>query len=212
MELMGLAWIFYGVAFAAFAIYVFGIGLSGFIRKRPLVFASRQLMWFMFAIFAPTIIMIFSLFLGSRKYISSFSVGMFVFQLGMMVIMVFILWRQMSGYMIFGVSDETFREALTSALNKLNLPFQETVSKIKLTSLDADLQAVVASWMGTAQIRIKQLQHARYAKDIAKAMDEYFKTNTVKVSYIAFTVYLLLGGLMAIFIGFAIFSGFLFRF
>ena len=212
MELMGWVWILYGIAMAAFAIYTFGIGLSGFIRKRPLVFASRQLMWFMFAILAPTIIMLLNLLFEDRKYFSLFSVGMSIFQLGMMALMIFIVWRQMSGYMIFGVSDETFREALTHALNKLNLPFQETVSKIKLTSIDADLQANVASWMGTAQIRIKQLQHVRYAKDIAKAMDEYYKTNIVKVSYVAFIVYLLLGSLMAIFIGFAIFSGFLFRF
>ena len=212
MKLMGWVWIFYGVAIAAFAMYTFGIGLSGFIRKRPLVFASRQLMWFMFAVFAPAIVMIFSILLESRNFLSLLSVGMSIFQLGIMAIMVFILWRQMSGYMIFGVSDETFREALTNALNKLNLPFQETVSKIKLTSIDADLQAMVASWMGTAQIRIKQWQHIRYAKDIAKAMDEYYKTNAVKVNYVAFTTYLLLGGLMAVFIGFAVFSVFLLRF
>lgn len=120
----------------------------------------------------------------------------------------------MTGYMIFGVSDETFREALTSALNKLNLPYEETISKIKLTGLNADLQAAVASWMGTAQIRIKQWQHVRYAKDIANSMDDYYKNNSVKVNNIAFIVYLILGIFTIAFVfAFAIFGfGFLFRF
>jgi hypothetical protein len=214
MDIISWVMIFYSVAMTAFAVYTFGIGLSGFIRKRPLVFASRPLVWFMFTILAPAMIMIVGLSLASRKDLSLSCVGMVIFPLGMMAIMIFILWRQMSGYMIFGVSDETFREALTNALSKLNLPFQETVAKIKLTSLDADLQANVISWMGTAQIRIKQWQHARYIKEIAKAMDEYYKTNPVKVSYVAFMVHLLLGGLlvMAAFIGFSIFFASLFRF
>ncbi len=212
MELMGWVWIFYGVAFAAFALYILGIGLSGFIRKRPLVFASRQLMWFMFAIFVPTIVMLLNILFEDRKYFNLFLFGVSIFQIGMMALMVFVLWRQMSGYMIFGVSDDTFREALTNALNKLNLPYQETVSKIKLTSVDADLQATVASWMGTAQIRIKQWQHVHYAKDIANGMDDYYKNNVVKVNNFAFVFYLIFGSLMVVFIAFAIFSGFLFRF
>ena len=212
MKLMEWTWIFYGIAFTAFALYIFGIGLSGFIRKRPLVFASRQMMWFMFAMFAPTIIMLFNILFEDRKYFSLFLVGMSIFQIGMMALAVFVLWRQMSGYMIFGVSDETFREALANALNKLNLPYQETVSKIKLTSIDADLQAVVASWMGTAQIRMKQQQHIHYAKDIANAMDDYYKNNVVKVNNFAFIFYLIFGVLMVVFVSFAMFSGFLFKF
>jgi hypothetical protein len=128
-----------------------------------------------------------------------------IIQTAMLILLFFVFWRQMTGYMIFGVYDETFRDALTSALNKLNLPFQETISMIKLTGLDADLQAAVAAWMGTAQIRIKQRQHVHYTKDIAKAMAEYYANHVVKVNNIAFIVYLLLGILMLGFVvGFGI--------
>lgn len=189
--------IFSGIAISALSLYIFGIGLWGLIKKRPLVFSARQFMWLMFAVFVPLIGMIFTILFEDRKYISLSSIAMIVFQIGMIALMVFILLRQMSGYMIFGISDETFREALTYALTKLNLPYQETVSKIKLTSIDADLQATVASWMGSAQIRIKQSQHAHYVKDIANEMNDYYKNNRVKVNNVTFTIYLLLGLLMA---------------
>ncbi len=209
MKLMEWAWIFYGIAMSALGVYTFGIGLWGLIKKRPLVFASRQLMWFLLAILAPTIAMLLNLLLQDREHLGLFLVGLSIFQVGMMALVVFIIWHQMSGYMIFGVSDDTFQEALTKALNKLNLPYQETISKIRLTSIDADLQANVVSWMGTAHIRIKQWQHVLYIKDIANAMDSYYKSSIVKVNNTAFIFYLLFGVLIIVFVVFAAFSGFL---
>ena len=196
----------YGLVAIAFGVYISGIGLWGLTKKRPLVFPARQLMWFMLAMYVPATIQSFvPLFTFSgRSEGSIFNLGFWVFfpvfQVIVMALLVYVLWRQMTGYMIFGVSDDTFRNALTSALNKLNLPFQETISKIKLTGIDADLQAAVAAWMGTAQIRIKQREHVHYTKEIANAMNEYYKANTVKVNNLAFIIYLLLGILMIAFI------------
>jgi hypothetical protein len=220
MSMMMWALPLYGLIMIAFGLYTFGIGLWGLLKKRPLVFAARQLMWFILAMYVPVTINSFvPLFQFSGRgdgiFDSGFWIVLPIFQVLMMVLLVFVFWRQMTGYMIFGVSDDTFRNALTSALNKLNLPYEETISKIKLTSLNADLQAAVAAWMGTAQIRIKQREHVHYTKEIANAMSEYYKDNVVKVNNIAFIVYLLLGIFMILFvIAFAIFgmSFFFFRF
>ena len=48
-----MKWIFplYGIVTTAFSLYVFGIGLWGLVKKRPLVFAARQLMWFLLAMY-----------------------------------------------------------------------------------------------------------------------------------------------------------------
>lgn len=213
MDIMKWVFVLYGIVMIAFGLYTFGIGAWGLIKKRPLIFAARQLMWFLLALYVPQTIQSLVPLFDSWGRSDPFFTIMPIIQIAMLVLLVFIFWRQMTGYMIFGVSDETFREALITALNKLNLPYQETISKIKLTELDADLQAAVASWMGTAQIRIKQWQHVRYAKEIAHAMDDYYKNNPVKVNNIAFITYLLLGILMIIFvIAFGFFgSGFLFR-
>ncbi|HUN24553.1 MAG TPA: hypothetical protein PK299_15595 [Anaerolineales bacterium] len=215
MDIMKWFFILYGIVMVAIGLYAFGIGAWGFVKKRPLIVAARQLMWFLLAIYVPQTIQAFVSLPSFWGRGDLFFTIIPIIEIVALVLLVFIFWRQMAGYMILGVSDETFREALVSALNKLNLPYQETISKIKLTGLGADMQVVVASWTGTAQIRIKQWRHVRYTKKIALAMDDYYKNNPVKVNNSAFIVYLLLGILMIVFVvvvAFGFFgSGFLFR-
>lgn len=200
----------YGIILSIFGLYITGIGIWGLLKKRPLVFSARQLMWVLFLAYVPGLIQSFlPLFTWRSSTFSSFNwftVFMPFIQVALMSLLVFIFWRQMTGYLVFGVSDDTFRDALLSALNKLNLPFQERLSKVKLTSLEADLYAVVAEWMGSAQIRIKQPQHTQRVRDIAKAMNDYYATVPVKVNNIAYILYLLLGLLMLLLlIGMAVF-------
>jgi hypothetical protein len=200
MNVINWVFVFSGITVMAFGIYTFGIGVWGLVKNRPLIFATRQYIWFLFAMIAPVVVVLSNNIFEEREHVNLFLVSMSIFQAAMLVLMAFILWRQMSGYMILGVSDETFRNALLNALNKLNFPFQESISKIKLTSPDADLQATVASGMGTAQIRIKQQQYIRYTKDIANAMNEYYKSNPVKVNNFTFIIFLLLGILTIAFV------------
>lgn len=206
-------WIFvlYGIVLTIFGLYVAGIGVWGLIKKRPLVFSARQLMWVVLLAYLPSVIQSFIPLFTSRGSIEWFEIFLPFIQVAVMAILVFIFWRQMTGYMVFGVSDDTFRDALFYALNKLNLPFQEMLSKVKLIGLDADLYAVVAEWMGTAQIRIKQRQHTQRVIDIANTMNDYYASTPVKVNNIAYMTYLLLGLLIiALLIGTAVFMSELF--
>ncbi len=182
-----------GFTITIFGIYLIITGLWGVIKKRPLVVPASHYLGFMFAIFLLGLVLTFVPFLSSWKHRDSFlSTAPFV-NLAMIILMIFMLRRQMSGYTVLGIYDDTFREALTSALTKLNLSFQENISKIRLTDLNIDLQATVASWMGTAQIHIKQSHSSRRIKDIANAMNDYFVNTPVKVNYFAFITYLILG-------------------
>ena len=182
-----------GFVITVFGLYLIYVGSLGLVKKRPLLFPSRHFMVFMFFIYLLGLIISFQPLFESRRFRDPFlSIAPFV-SLVLIILMAFMLRQQMAGYTILGVYDDTFREALTFALKKLNLPFQESISKIKLVELNADLQATVSSWMGTAQIRIKQSQHSRHIKNIAAVMDEYYKDNSVKVNYLAFASYLILG-------------------
>ena len=125
-----------------------------------------------------------------------FSVGMPMINIVLFALLIFIFWRQMSGYFVYGIYDETFHEALVASLNKLNLPFEETVSKVKLKSLDADLHVAVTSWVGTAQLRIKQVKHQKVASEIASEMKKYFISHPVRVNNVSFIVNLIMGILM----------------
>jgi len=195
-----------GFVATAFGLYLIYIGLLGFIKRQPLLFPSYHYMSFMFSIFLLLLIFSFLPIFESQTYGNPlFSIAPFV-NLAMIILLVVMLRQQMSGYMVLGVYDDTFREALTFALQKLNISFQEHISKIKLIELQADLQATVASWMGTAHINIRPSQHAHYAKSIATTMDEYYRGGSVKVNYLAFISYLVLGVCVLILIAVMVFS------
>lgn len=203
---MKLYLLLYGIVMLAFCLFILWIGARGLLKKRPVVIPARHFMWIMIAVYFP---MLYSSFVGFFETSGS-SHGSFnpielvlpVINLLLMVILVYVFWRSFTGYLLFGVSEEGFRAALTSTLNKLNLPYEETISKIKLTSIGTELQAAVHGWVGTAQIRIKQRTHFLYTKEIAKGMDDYFKGNAGDTKKIIFVVYLLLGVLMIVFLAF----------
>ena len=206
---MGMYWrlVFYGVVMVIFGLYTIGLSLLGLLRKRPLVFASRQLMWVLFLAFLPNLVTSFEpLFTDWGQGDTALLITLPLISLSMMVLLIFVFWKQMSGYMVFGIYDETFRDALTTALQRLNMPFQETISKIHLVELDADLQVAVSAWMGVAQIRIKQSKQAQYVKQIAAEMNKYFEATPVKVNNLTFIVYLILGILMLILAAVVVFS------
>ena len=52
------------------------------------------------------------------------------------------MYFTLPGYTMFGITDTSFREALLAALEKLQLPYEEVVSSIRLTSIEADSSGV----------------------------------------------------------------------
>jgi len=107
------------------------------------------------------------------------------------------MYFTLPGYTIFGVTDTSFREALLAALQKLQLPYEEVLSSIRLTSIEADLQVSVQSWVGSGIIKIKQRKHRSQLTEIVTAMNEHFRTSSVSTNLITCIIYLVMGILMA---------------
>ncbi len=181
------------IVYIAFGLSALGTGLWGFIKKRPLIFPARYLMGLVIAWITPTTLRMIN-FLFDPSLENELITCVFPLAvIGSFALLIYIFWRQTPGYILLGVSDESFRNGLTNALKQLNFPFEESVSKIRLTSLKADLQVSVSAWMGTAQMRIKQPESAGYTEDIVIAMNEYFQDNAVSVNNTAFVSELLIG-------------------
>ena len=149
------------------------IGIRGVVTKKPFLVPLRS--------FYKVSIPVFIVAAGGLIFYGSFELGfagiapllIFLLVSGVMFLM---LWMQTEGYSAFGVTDESFQDSLHSALNKLNLPFEETIYRIRLTSIEADLHASVQSSLGCAQIKIMHPGHRSTLKSIVDAMNEYFKT------------------------------------
>jgi hypothetical protein len=184
---MSNLWMF-KVATGIFAIPYFMIGIRGVLTKKPFIVPLRHFILIvsipLFIAAAGESIFFYSQFNSTfnTPFNSSFDglgfaviVLLIIFLLGFGV-MFLMLWKQTGGYSAIGVTDESFQDSLRSALNKLNLPFEETIFRIRLTSIETDLHASVNSSLGCAQLMIKHPGHRSTLKSIVDAMNDYFKT------------------------------------
>jgi hypothetical protein len=104
----------------------------------------------------------------------------------------------LKGYAAYGITDTSFREALLAALEKLQLPYEETLSTMQLTTIDADLQVSIQSWLGAGMIKIKQREHRSLLAEIVTAMNEYFRVSTTPAKLLTCIFYLIMGVIMVI--------------
>ena len=98
--------------------------------------------------------------------------------------MILMVWYSLRGYITYGVTDGSFREVLLAALEKLQLPYEESFSAIRLTSIQADLQVSVQSWIGTGIVKVKQRAHRSTLREIVNTMNEHFRTSSVSTNMI----------------------------
>ena len=189
------------ILFGIIAIFFLAIGLKGILTKRPFLISNRWLLSMMFVIFIPAILLSFPY--RFHRDFNSISAMDWLSPLlyGFILLM---MWYQLKGYVAYAVTDTSFREALLAALQQLQYPHEETLSTIRLTSIEVDLQVAVQSWMGAGVIKVKQRKHRSVLREIVNAMNEYFHTSSVSTNMISCVFFVVMGVFMVIFaIGFS---------
>ena len=177
------------IIFGITAVFFLVIGLRGIITKRPFLVSSRWLLLVIFLAFLPGISMIF--WPVSMPFIIKW-LNPIIFTVALVT-----MYFTLPGYTIFGITDTSFREALLAALQKLQLPYEEVLSSIRLTSIEADLQVSVQSWVGSGMIKIKQREHRSQLTEIVAAMNDHFRRSSASVNLTTCIIYLVMGILMA---------------
>ena len=181
--------VLFPMVFGFIAIFFFGIGIRAILTKRPFLISNRWLLAMMFVVLVPAIVSSFRSFSGEiMGWMTTLLPG----------VILLMMWYQLKGYVAYAVTDTSFREALVAALQKLQLPYEESLSVIRLTSVDADLQVAVQSWMGTGTIKVKRREHRSVLKEIVIAMNDYFRTSHVSTNLISCVFLMILGVVMAI--------------
>ena len=170
-------------------IFFFAIGIRAILTKRPFLVSNRWKLLMMFAVFIP---IIFRFVLRPLDGIMGWTNPILF---GIILVM---MWYQLKGYVAYAVTDVSFREALVASLQKLQMPYEESLSVIRLTSVDADLQVAVQSWMGTGTIKIKQRKHRAVLKEIVTGMNEHFRTSVVSTNFISCVFVVVAGVVIAI--------------
>lgn len=191
------------IVFVVIGLYMLIIGLRGVITKKPFVFSSKSNFWLVALTFSPSVIQslyaLWDVYSSPVEYGEEFEwslVLLLLFPLLIYPVVLAFIWRQMRGYTVLGVTDDSFRQALYAVLKDLNLPFEERLSKLRLTSIDADLEANVTSWMGVANLRIKQREHQETLERIVSGLKQYFAGSHVSINMVTCVYYIILGGLV----------------
>ena len=181
--------VLFPMVFGFIAIFFFGIGIRAILTKRPFLISNRWLLAMMFVVLVPAIVSSFRSFSGEiMGWMTTLLPG----------VILLMMWYQLKGYVAYAVTDTSFREALVAALQKLQLPYEESLSVIRLTSVEADLQVAVQSWMGTGTIKVKQREHRPALKEIVTAMNDYFRTSRVSTNLVSCVFLVVLGIVMSI--------------
>jgi hypothetical protein len=177
------------------AIFYMGIGLRGFVKKKPFLISSRWLLAAITLAFLPVILrpllMYSSMFNGGLNLMMWTNPLMFLFLLA-------IFWFQLKGYSAYGITENSFRGALHSALKTLNIPFEETLSSVKLPSYAAELKVNINGGMGMAKIQMKHCSDAGLLSKIVGEMNLYFDRTDVETNKIAWLFHVIMAIFMAL--------------
>ena len=183
--------IMFPIMFGMMAAFFLVIGLRGILTKKPFLLSNRWLLFLMFVAFVPNIILPLYFSFPDMDMMQWLPPIMFAVVLVMMCF-------ALKGYAAYGITDTTFREALLATLEKLQLPYEESLSSIRLTSIDADLQVAIQSWLGAGVIKIKQREHRSVLSEIVTEMNRHFSLSSGPIKLITFIFYLIMGVLMVI--------------
>lgn len=174
------------------AIFFLTVGLRGILTKRPFLISQRWLLLIVFVACIPTSILCsLARFPGGSNLMSWLAPLLF----GFILLMV---WYQTKGYTAYAVTDASFREALVEVLQKLQLPYEESLSLIRFTSVRVDLQVSVQGWIGTGIINVKQCAYRFMLREVVNSMNEYFRMSPVPTNMITCVFFVAAGVLMVI--------------
>lgn len=190
------------------SIYFLFLGLTVFLTKKPFLIPAKYNFFVIFIAYAAQLVMpISDLFKTSRYREDNFDwflVSMPLFLIVLYSVLLVYLWKTMQGYQIIGVDEDSFRTSLQNVLKKLGLPFEERLSKMRLTSLETDLESAVNAWSGVATIKIKNAKHKGVEKEIAENLRKEFQDDYLPVNLRTGYFYLITGSLMFVFmVGFS---------
>jgi len=174
------------------------IAVRGFVKRKPFLMPSRWFFVFIVLIFIPSLTLPWEL--NNRP--TGFGLLTWVSPLFSLIFLWF-FWKAFNGYTVYGVTDESFRKSLLSAIKKSKLKYKENLSGIYLETYKTTLKASLF-WMGTGQILVKGKIPRKLLRSVIRKMDEELSKPGSNVDLKPFWFYLVVGGIFLILGFFAI--------
>jgi hypothetical protein len=179
------------------ALAFIALGLYGLIRRRAFVIRARWMLVLVIVAMSPQVILLLLLIFGENRNRSGNLLSMLLISTLVAIAVVIYFALIMRGYMVFGTTQRTFRDALVAALSGLNLKYQETLSSIQLPTVGAELQVAVQGWIGTGQLRLRGGDRTGLLAEVASGMKAYFDSEKVETNMTSVIAYVIAGILMS---------------
>jgi hypothetical protein len=128
------------------------VSVRGLITRRPLVFPARAFVWLFILAVASMSVALISLQFSPYGGGFDFMLGV---QLAMFVLLIVVIWRTMQGYVVLGVTEDAFKQALSASLDEAGLTYKESLGGYAIDQLGDVLQASVQGWVGSAMLKMK---------------------------------------------------------
>jgi hypothetical protein len=183
------------VLFTIIAVFFIHIGLKVTLSNKPVILPAKYFFGIVMMAVIPQFLLPLRFFLHGGP---GHSPMLILAPLIYVCILIF-CWIQMKGYIVIGITDDSFRDALHFSLNINELTFDERLSAIKLTSLNTDLQIAVQSWVGVAQLKLKNNNNPEVLTKIVDGMKQFYNENDIAPNKMTSTFYIIIGILMMIF-------------
>jgi thiol-disulfide isomerase/thioredoxin len=181
-----------GAVLALEALVILAVGMSGIITRKPFVYRARWALLFIALAFAPSMLMTGDMWSSSRDGLVLLLVAPLVW-----IVMVVALWFTLRGFTFIGISDEGFQSALRHALEALGIPFEESLSGVRLRDGEGGMLKVsLQSWTGTGTLTITPGKRQPVLNAIVREMRSYFAQNQVKANLFTNVLYVVPGVLL----------------
>jgi hypothetical protein len=120
----------------------------------------------------------------------------------MFVVLLAFLWIQMQGYMVLGVVDRSFRQALLAVLDELQFDRQEEMSIIRIPSQNLEIQVAIQGWMGVGQIRRRGKSGQQAFGQLVDHLKRRFSQGALETNNTTPILYIVVGCFMLTLCGF----------
>ena len=189
--------IVFAIILGIFSLYFISTGAVVLFRRKPILFSAKWPFFLMaFQMLAPLVIQ-FNMLLTHPSMSVNTTVELVIHSL-MRVMMLYSLWRVMQGYIMMGITDDSFRNSLFAALKEQNLEWKEELSLIRIPSENLDIHVSIQSWMGTGQIKNKTKQNRTKFEQVICSLKKQFAVGDIKINSISCIFYIIIGILLLI--------------
>jgi hypothetical protein len=167
-----------------------GIGAAIVLWGRPLVLRGSHLSWALLAISAPValamVILAFSL---ADPGVTCST----ILHIAVLAFLVVGTRRLMRGYLIIGISAESFRASLQASLARLGLPFEESVVGFELKSLRETLRTRITPSLGSAHFQMASSNHPEVLEQIGERVKGFLRAESTPPAMVAPLIYGIVG-------------------